>query len=148
MTIISISFPWNFLLQTLSLFFTYNNGPFESTWHFPFDKEILVYVFSDPFVMGVDHILRFDDVLREAGTVRVVEIHFALAQRLSQTRTTVEIYVGVGTRLCYFLVFKIPISFKKRIHTQKYQQYINICNNIKTINACNAHIFCFYIYLK
>ena len=105
MTIISISFPWNFLLQTLSLFLAYNNGPFESTWHFPFDEEILVDVFSDPFVMGVDHILRFHDVLREAGTVRVVEIHFALAQRLSQTRTTVEIYVGVGTRLCYFLDF-------------------------------------------
>jgi hypothetical protein len=49
--------------------------------------------------VGVDHVLRFYDVLGEAGTVGVVEINFAGTQGLGHARTAVEIYVSVGTRL-------------------------------------------------
>ena len=107
MTIISISFPWHFLLETLRLLFANDYGALESTGQFALNVEVLVDIFGDFFVVGVEHVLRFYDVLGEAGTVRIVKIYFAGTQGLGQTRTAVEIYVGVRTRLCYFLIILI-----------------------------------------
>ena len=99
MCIISICFSGNCLLQTFGLLFADNEGALNSTWHLTVDKEVLVNILGDFFIMVVENFFLLSTFFRETRFFRVVVIKFTFSNRLHFSRTTVEIYVRVAAGL-------------------------------------------------
>lgn len=99
MCIISISFSGNRLLQALSFLFSNNKCVLYAAGSLSVDKEVLIDIFGDFFIMVVDGFLVLRAFLRETRTFGVVEVEFAFSDGLHFSGTAVEIYVRVAAWL-------------------------------------------------
>ncbi len=99
MVVVSVSFPWNRLLEALCLLFADNECALDATGYLSLYEEVLIDIFGDSFIMVVDNILLLLALFRETGSFGVVVVEFAFSNGLHFSRTSVEVYVGVAARL-------------------------------------------------